>query len=357
MKVLIAPLDWGLGHATRCISIINELLEADFEVIIASEGMQKQLLMQEFPALRFVELEGYGVKYAPKGWLFPLKIIVQIPKILIKINRESKWLLRFSEAENINIVISDNRFGLHSKRMFSVFITHQLYIESGMGNFFNYVLQKINYRSIKKFNACWVPDYKNENTLAGKLSHPKKIPSIGLRYIGTLSRFRKNEQAVIKNDLLILLSGPEPQRTILEKKIIEDLKTFTGNAVLLRGLPDEKENDLHTGNVKICNHLSSEKLNELICETDFIISRSGYTTIMEMVSLEKKMILIPTPGQTEQEYLAAFLMQKNIALVFDQKNFSLQDAFTSAKKFPYKKFSSEKNNLLKEAITSLKKSN
>jgi|SRR5579871_3720802 len=352
MKVLIAPLDWGLGHATRCIPIINELLETDFEVIIASGGKQKQLLLQEFPSLRFVELKGYGIKYSSKSWLFPLKIIAQIPKILIRIKEENSWLLRFLKAENINIVISDNRFGLHASTTFSVFITHQLYIETGFGSFANYILQKINYHSIKKFNACWIPDFKKENVLAGKLSHPKKNPGTTLQYIGALSRFKKNENAVIKNDVLILLSGPEPQRTILEKKILEDLKTFNGNAVVLRGLPEEKIS--LNNNVKIFNHLPSEKINELIDESDFIISRSGYTTIMEMISLEKKMILIPTPGQTEQEYLASYLLQQNIALAFNQKDFSLQEAIASAKNFPYRKYNNEKNNLLKDVISELK---
>ena len=137
-KVLIAPLDWGLGHATRCISIINELLAADFEVIIAAEGSQKKLLVGEFPALRVVELKGYRIKYAIKSWQLPIKILLQAPKILIQINNENKWLYGFLESENINVVISDNRFGMHSAKTFSVFITHQLAIQTPFGNVLNH---------------------------------------------------------------------------------------------------------------------------------------------------------------------------------------------------------------------------
>lgn len=354
MKVLIAPLDWGLGHTTRCISIINELLSADFEVIIATEGNHKQLLQQEFPSLKFVELKGYHVKYASKRWLLPLKLVAQIPKILIKINYENNWLLHFAEAENINIVISDNRFGFYSKKIFSVFITHQLEIQSGSGKWMDLLLQKINYRFINKFDACWVPDLEKENILAGELSHPKKLPSVPTHYIGLLSRFKKIESTAVTNDLLILLSGPEPQRTLLEKKMLNDLEGFEGKAVLIRGLPSGKDIKTQNKNVSIFNHLPSGLLNKIICESDFVISRSGYTTIMEMIRLQKKTILIPTPGQTEQVYLAKFLLEKKLAFIVDQHDFLLENALLNARNFPYRKIENINDALLNEAISSLK---
>jgi uncharacterized protein (TIGR00661 family) len=352
LKVLIAPLDWGLGHATRCIPVIKQLLAVGCEVIIASEKAQQKLLQLEFPGLHFVELRGYRLKYGNKRWQTLLKIILQIPKILTEINRENKWLQRFLKKQNIDIVISDNRYGLSSSKIFSVFITHQLCIQTLFGKMLEKKLQKINYHFINKFDCCWIPDFEKENILAGELSHPLMPPNIPVYYIGLLSRFEKIKTTEIKNDLLIILSGPEPQRTIFENLLIAQLKKITGKIILVRGLPDEK-NILNIPGVEIYNHLTSEDLNKIICESDFIISRSGYSTVMDLVKLGSKSILVPTPGQSEQEYLAEYLSKNKIAYSIRQEKFLLDDALEGAKQFSYLQNEVPDQHLLESAIDAL----
>ncbi len=243
-KILLAPLDWGLGHATRCIPIVKELLSLDCEVIIAATGVQKALLEQEFPFLPFVELPGYRVKYGKNRALTLLKIVAGIPKILIRIKAENAWLRAFQERERVDAVISDNRYGLYHADVFSVFITHQLLIRTPFGSRIDGILQRIQYRWLNRFSICWVPDLPGKDSLAGELSHPRQLPSIPVRYIGTLSRFEKKE-ILPGCDLLILLSGPEPQRTLLEKILLDQLSACPGKIILVRGLLAEGIAFLH----------------------------------------------------------------------------------------------------------------
>ena len=331
-RILIAPLEWGLGHATRCIPIIKELLNKDCEVFIAAEGATSYLLKQEFPTLNFLQLKGYRMKYSKKAYALPWKLLAQFPKILFTIYNENKWLKKIVGENKIDAVISDNRFGMYHKKIHSVYITHQLLIKTG-NSLTEKIGQRIHYHFIKKYNECWIPDFE-VNGLAGELSHPKKLPA-KIKYLGALSRF---ELIVTekKYDLLIIISGPEPQRTIFEDQILNELATFTGKVLFIRGLPEntkpmKNENTL----VEIMNHLSAEKLNEAILQSDIIVSRCGYTTIMDLVKLQKKAILIPTPAQTEQEYLATYLMENKIFYTVRQKDFVLQKALGFAKTFPY----------------------
>jgi UDP-N-acetylglucosamine transferase subunit ALG13 len=319
---LVAPLDWGLGHASRCIPIIKECLIAGFEVIIAAEGSQKALLQAEFPTLNIVNLKGYRLKYGSTKWLTILKIILQIPKILIAINREKKWLTEFTNNKHLDLVIADNRFGLCNTGIISVFVTHQLYIKTPFGKLVNKMVQKINYYFINHFNYCWIPDTENEINLGGELSHPHSIPLCKIRYIGILSRIKK-ENIATGNKLLILLSGPEPQRSIFETNLLGQLKKFSIPAFFVRGLPLSSNTISSTASLKIVNHFPGEQLQDIINKSEIIICRSGYTTIMEVVPLNKKCIFIPTPGQTEQEYLAGYLAGKGWACSAPQDKFSL----------------------------------
>ena len=330
-RILIAPLEWGLGHATRCIPIISELLIQNCEVFIAAEGATFYLLKHEFPELNFLSLMGYRMKYSRKKYFLPWKILSQFPKIVFTIYKEHQWLKNIVIQNKIDAVISDNRFGMYYSKIPSVYITHQLLIKTGNA-FTEKIAQRIHYYFIKKYTECWVPDFE-VNGLAGELSHPKKLPG-KIKYIGALSRFKLNT-VVKKYDLLISISGPEPQRTIFEKQILKDLKSYPGKVLFIRGLPGENE-DLKYENplVEISNHLSAEKLNEAILQSDMIISRCGYTTIMDLVKLQKKAILIPTPGQSEQEYLAKYLMEKKIFYTTNQKEFALQHSLQQAKLFP-----------------------
>jgi UDP:flavonoid glycosyltransferase YjiC (YdhE family) len=339
VSVLLAPLDWGLGHATRCIPIINELIAQGARVLVAVSGPQRALLEPEFPGLEYFNIPGYGIRYK-KGFLLKWALVFRIPSILRQIRREHDWLEHCLNDYPVDLVISDNRYGLYHKKPVCVFITHQLFIQSGTGFLKNteahpgikrkrhsWVDRKIlkwNYRFISKFSECWVPDQDGIFSLAGKLSHPPELPPLPLKYIGILSRFKPGEMAVEKNTLLILLSGPEPQRTQLEHIIYSQLKGTSLKTVVVRGLPGMESPPPANDRVSIFNHLPSDKLDEIIQSSEFIVARSGYSTIMDLVKLKRTAILIPTPGQTEQEYLGYYLHRKEWMFTVSQNRFNLE---------------------------------
>ena len=332
-RVLIVPLDWGLGHATRCIPIINELIKQKCEVIIAADGDPFFLLKKEFPGLVFLRIKGYKIKYGHNRKWLPFKLFLQLPKIISCIWRENVWLEKIIDEYQIDSVISDNRFGAYNKRIPCVYITHQLYINTG-NVFSEKIAQKIHYHFIKKYSNCWVPDFK-ENGLAGELSHPAGIPS-NVLYIGPLSRFEKINAVPKIYNLLISLSGPEPQRTIFERMILTQLKTFRKKVLLVRGLPRQnKKPAADMESIEIVNHLSAEELNVAFQQAEIILSRSGYSTIMDLVKLGRNAILVPTPGQTEQEYLSDYLMDKKYFYSVRQNNFSLETTIDYAASFPF----------------------
>jgi hypothetical protein len=336
-SVLIAPLDWGLGHATRCIPIIKELLRQGARVTIAARGSQKNLLKKEFPLIEFLEIPGYEIRYKPGGFL-KWDLIFRIPGFLKQIKRENKWLEKTLENRQIDAVISDSRYGLFHKDLFCVFITHQLYIQSGspanmdgsrwrVHRLMNRVLMKWNYKFISKFSCCWVPDQAGSLSFAGILSHPPRLPGIPIKYIGILSRFQPYEGNVVKDSLLILLSGPEPARTRFEDILFRQLAASGMQTVVVRGLPAAvlPVPFIREG-VSIYNHLSSDELNVLLIESEIIVARSGYSTIMDLIRLKKNALLVPTPGQTEQEYLGYYLQEKKWMYCVSQKKFNLGKA-------------------------------
>jgi hypothetical protein len=338
-KLLVAPLDWGLGHATRCVPVIRDLLSINSEVWLAGEGAQEKLLREEFPSLPFLSLKGYRIKYGKSG--LTRKILLQVPSLLRSINDENKWLKEQVSKHEFDAVISDNRYGLYHEKIFSVFITHQLCIKSSLGKWSEKILMQWNYKFINRFNECWVPDEAGENNLAGELSHPAKPPSVPVKYIGALSRFvpkafeEKTDTGGIKNHLLIILSGPEPQRTILEDQVIDQIVNYQATATIVRGLPGEKNIIPSTNTICFYNHLSSGELKKEMLKAEFVIGRSGYSTVMDISALRKKSILVPTPGQTEQEYLAGHLMKKQFAFCVNQNNFSILKNIEEAGNFEY----------------------
>ena len=196
-------------------------------------------------------------------------------------------------------------------------------------------MQQINYRYINRFTACWIPDFKDEPNLAGVLSHPKKMPFIPVYYLGLLSRFQPTETVQKKYDLCVLLSGPEPQRSILEEKILQQIGELKGTIVVLRGLPTSDTSLTSTNNCIIHNHLVGTDLLNIVQQSEYIICRSGYTSLMELFSLQKKCIVIPTPGQTEQEFLAKKLLQQHWCLSVQQHQFNLIEEVQKAQQFNF----------------------
>ena len=334
-RILVAPLDWGIGHSTRCIPVINALISNNYEVILAADSRPLHLLSNEFPQLEMIRFEGYNIKYS-KYLPMSLSMIFQIPKILWNIKKENATLEDIIKEYRIDGVISDNRFGLYSKKVPCVFITHQLEIKTPS---FNESIRNFNYQYINKFDACWVMDDEKIN-LAGTLSKPNSLPN-NTHYIGIQSRFEKQEIKK-KYDFLAIVSGPEPQRTILEKGLIKALKNRNKKSLIVLGKPELNTSN-QIGSLTIKSHLDAKDLNTAISQSELIICRSGYSTVMDLAKLGKEAIFIPTTGQTEQEYLAKYYHKKGWA------NFSTEDDFSWNKipkrnyKFPVEQFSDQLN--------------
>lgn len=354
-RILLAPLDWGLGHATRCIPIIRYLQQKGCEVVLAADGAPAGLLEAEFPGIRVMQLDGYGIRYGTGTSLFG-SMLLQLPHIFSSIRNEQHWLNELLQKERFDAVISDNRPGLWNKKTHCIYITHQLLIHSGKGKWLNRILQKLHTRYMKKFSEVWVPDMPSVKNLAGELSHPPH-PGIQPSYLGLLSRLEKNKTEEQQYDLTVLLSGPEPQRSMLEQKILHQLQGYSGRVLLVRGLPQNNSTVHPNQHITVHNHLPAEELQKALCSSALIICRSGYTTLMDLVKLNKKALLIPTPGQPEQEYLAGYMQKQSYFPFQEQQAFDLSAAIKTADLFSYRHpFTEADFEIYKKAINELLKS-
>jgi len=296
-----------------------------FEVVIAADSRPLHLLSTEFPNLEIIRFSGYNIKY-PTYLPMSVSMLLQSPKILLALKKENQFLEEIIEDYAIDGVISDNRYGLYNKKVPTVFITHQLQIQSP---YFSNLIKGLNYKYINKFDACWVMDDEKIN-LAGGLSKPRILPS-NTKYIGIQSRFEKWEEGK-RYDFLAIVSGPEPQRTILEKGLVKALQDREERSLIVLGKPEERRND-QIGNLSIKSHLKGKDLNTAILQSELIICRPGYSTIMDLAKLEKKAFFIPTPGQTEQEYLAKNFMQEKICFAQKQSKFDFEEAIIESKNY------------------------
>lgn len=319
-NILVAPLNWGLGHATRCIPIINELLQHGFTPILASDSDALVLLQQEFPELTSVELPAYNIKYTKNGRFLKWALLSQLPKLYSAIKREQQQLQKIVTDFNIHGIISDNRLGLYHQQIPSVYITHQINILSGNSTFLSSYLHQ---KTIRKFDECWVPDSNTKLSFSGKLSQPNhRLKNI--KHIGILSRF-KYIDTPIQYDFLILLSGPEPQRSLLETKLLKELQNTSEKILFIQGILSKEQVVNTVKNITICNFMIGKQLENAINESSVVISRSGYTTIMDLAQIGKKAFFIPTPGQYEQLYLAKRMNDLNLVPFATQENFCLAD--------------------------------
>lgn len=307
--VIIAPLDWGLGHATRCIPIIRELLKYDNRCIIATSGRSLELLKQEFPTLIFEEIPSYGITYGKNSFTTIFKLLFQIPKSIITKTIERKIADELVEKYSVDIIISDNRFGMHSELCKSIFITHQIRILLPFYiGFLEYPFFMVNRAMISKFDECWIPDYAGSKNLSGILSHSWSIPNT--HFIGPISG-REITNCEQKFDLVAILSGPEPQRSIFEAKLRSVLPSLPYKSCLVRGVLATKNHSVQVGNLTIQTFAMNAEINKLLCGSKLIISRAGYSSIMDYEKLGIKAILVPTPGQSEQVYLGKYLQYKS----------------------------------------------
>ncbi len=350
-RVLICPLNWGLGHATRCIPVIKELINQEADVMIASDGDSLELLKKEFPSLKYQSLSTKAINYSASGNMV-WQMIKSSPRMFRNIYQEHQQIKKLIKEFNIDIVISDNRYGCWSKNCFSVFITHQLNIQCPKGlKWLQPLLNRINHFFIRKYNECWVPDEKELPGLSGILSHGDYyLPQI--HFIGALSRFAEVDNSIDKSDrnkypentplspwrgaggeaksfdLLVILSGLEPQRTIFENQIIEQVSSRSIGtnlqSLIVRGKPKEISVPKVTSTITIVNHLETPLLKFHIQHAKNILCRPGYSTIMDLAVLGRKAIIVPTPGQTEQEYLAGFFHLQKKHFMQLQNQFDLE---------------------------------
>lgn len=329
-RILIAPLDWGLGHATRCIPIIYGLKELGAEIIIGTNGQALQLLQTEFPDIEFNKLPGYNIKYGKK---FNISIARQLPKLFAKVSSEHILLQRWIKTKKLNAVISDNRFGLWTKKIPCVFITHQVRIIMPENlSRFERMIFLLNRSFISKYNELWIPDFKDGDNLSGRLAHHISVYN-ETHYLGPLSRLHACSSLEKRYDIAVILSGPEPHRTKLEKKLIDQLKDSKYKAIIIQGKPETIKKSKVNDAIELVSYLNSSELNEVICSSSIVISRSGYSTVMDMASTGAKAIFIPTPGQTEQEYLANELKRKRLFYYEQQDDFSLERAIIESKNY------------------------
>jgi hypothetical protein len=306
MKILVCPLNWGLGHATRCVPIIRKLVAEGHGPVVVADGFPLSFLKQEFPALRFIEFPSYKVSYAA-GKSQVSAIIFNLPNIIKGIVGEHIWLRRLLQSEHFDQVISDNRFGMWSKHVHSIYITHQLMVKMPVNlKFLESLVHRIHKAFIKRYDECWIPDRAENGGLSGDLAHKYPLPR-NSKFIGTLSRFHALESIIPNTDfeVVAVISGLEPQRTILENQLLLKYKNRSEKMLIVRGQPQNDNYQRHIGNITLVPHLPDAELAAVLIGAKKIICRSGYSSIMDLDALKclQKAELIPTPGQTEQEYL------------------------------------------------------
>lgn len=319
-RVLVAPMDWGLGHATRCIPLIRTLLELDCTVFVAGSGPSLEILKEAFPALTaFFELPSYGPMYARSSALM-WKLARQFPRLLKTVRQEQVITGEIVRRNSIDVVISDNRYGCYAGKTVNFFIGHQMNLPLPAG--LRWLGPGINYfhrKYLEKFDGWWVPDWKGSDSLAGDLSQTDHYKAI---HLGPLSRFDKLPAVPKVFDVTFVLSGPEPQRTMLEERIITLAAGQSRKIGLVRGVRDRPMSRNGAGLI-VFDLADSATVADMIAKSEVLVARPGYSTIMDLAHTGGRAVFVPTPGQAEQEYLARRLERKGIAGYVRQSSLDL----------------------------------
>ncbi|MFT6717283.1 MAG: hypothetical protein ACJA0Q_001935 [Saprospiraceae bacterium] len=333
--VLICPLDWGLGHATRVTPVIEYYVSRGDEVIIGGDGASFFYLKKRFPSLIFEKVPGYEVAYS-KRVSFAVKMLLSLPSIYLGIKKEEKRVTQLHQQYNFDLIISDNRFGVHHKGVKSLFMTHQLNVKFP---YFEKIIFKVQKKLIEKFDYCLVPDFPLKENLAGVLSvlKPEQKLNIPVHYVGALSRFYNTNVVVksIKYKYVAVVSGPEPHKSGLVDLLINEFKKTSDSLAVLTY--DYSLKEVLPENIKLFLNCDDEQFLDIVSQSDTMISRSGYTTLMDLIYLQKKVFFIPTPDQTEQVYLAEYAAQNGWANYCLQQNFTIDIITSSGKGFPFGK--------------------
>ncbi len=320
--VLVSPLNWGLGHASRCVPIIHELIRCDCKIIIVAHGSSLQFLKKEFKHLRYYDIPDYGIHYIHQKLSVFWAIIFQLPKIYVGIYKENQAIKKIILKEKVDIIISDNRYGIRSKYIKkNILITHQVNIQT---QFLEKFAQKYVRKLMTKFDVCWIPDFENpKNKLAGTLSDYSVEIAHKIKYIGPLSRFIFSKESVNKNNYFItaIVSGPEPHKSEFSSLLKKHLLSLNVPCCIIEGKIEDEYYEYQIDTLKIYSFLDGDLLKNIMLTSTYIISRPGYSTIMDLHFLQKNAVLVPTPGQTEQEYLGKFHhLKKHVCLNQDSLN-------------------------------------
>ena len=325
-RILVAPLGWGLGHSTRCVPMIQRLIDHGAVPIIGADAGPLALLRTEFPQLEHVRIPGVDVRYSKSSsqlW----SMARQFPAMVRGVQAERALFDRLRQQLRLDAVISDQRFGIRSAELPSVIITHQVFPFTPIAQT---ALRKVNLHHIARFDRCWIMDEPEAPGLAGELSHGRSLPS-NARYIGTVSRMSLQKAIVQKRyGVAAVISGPEPQRTLLEHLLIDRLRSLEGEHLLVLGLPNSARNE-RIGNLNIRSHLSGIELTEAMLASELIVSRSGYTTLMDLVAIGRTALIIPTPGQAEQEYLGKLHAHTGRFITQRQDSIDIKAALANAR--------------------------
>jgi UDP:flavonoid glycosyltransferase YjiC (YdhE family) len=356
-NILICPLEWGLGHAARMIPLARILREADNNVIIASGEEHLSMFRDELPGLSYVSFPGFKPGYSR---IFPqyLSLFFKIPCLLYHIFSEHHRVKKIIDEYGIDIIISDNRFGLWNRKVITVYVTHMPLIPFPKPLKFLEPLGVLLHRQIiKKYSLCFIPDLPGDLNLSGRLSHGIKLPD-NVMYIGILSKFNYPRQSLNETQIkppynIVILSGPEPQREILKQKLVTLLKNKIPDTIIFEGKPGQGEGIYRTGNITFFRHLPASRMKKIIEGSDRLITRAGYTTIMELASLRRTALIIPTPGQTEQEYLAEYLSERGWFSTFSQGELNAEFLFRRDKKVIPAEINIQSKLLLSNALNKL----
>jgi len=302
-RILIAVLNWGLGHLMRSIPLIKQLQSQGNQVILAVSEEQKKFFQAELTAVEYLHLAAYPFHFRGKG-NFGTDLMLQFFTLHRALKKERKALKNWVEEKVIDCVISDQRLGFYNKKVRSILVSHQLKLALP---WYQKLFQVYYSYYLKKFDTIWVPDFPDlEKRLSGKLSESKMKNCL---FIGPLSRFQK-QTAVKKYAFGALISGPPPYSHQLLQLVVEKFRKTGKPCFVLSSIADSKRMD----GVELISYTSTADANELLQSACFLVSRSGYSSIMDFTFLEEKAILIPTPGQYEQVYLAEHLSERFIGL-------------------------------------------
>lgn len=330
-QILVAALNWGLGHASRSMPIIDLLLNQGANILLAGDGRSLDFWKQEYPDLEHVELPSYDVRYTTGAAMVAITL-ARLPKYLSSVYREHQYVDRLVKERSIDLIISDNRYGIWSSSCPSVFMGHQIaLIPPDILKWTTRAVYQLHMAFMNRFDAIWIPDFEGDENLSGVLAH-KYALTPKMSFIGPLSRFYTMERTgqEEKDDILVVLSGPEPQRTVLEDAIHAQALKLPFRFTIAQGIPGG-HTDKTTKNVRIVSFMNALQLNEAMARAEVVITRSGYSTVMDLCALGKRAMLIPTPGQTEQVYLAEELSRKGMVIYQPQENLNLHQGITQAR--------------------------